>query len=107
MKHTPGPYEIEWKDAQEARINAPNGDPDLHSDSWTSLAVFYGEDDDPYIGHQKAESNARLFIAAPEMYEALKGLGPILTVVPYTQQWEREAVKSCLAAIAKAEGVTK
>lgn len=71
MSATPGPLKARKVSDQEWHVDAPNGHPYLHP-QWQSLAIFNGCWDDPVLGSEVAESNARLFAAAPKLLVAAR-----------------------------------
>ena len=76
LKATPGPWTIGSTSdiAQEVRIDAMRGDPDIGCTQWEAFAVCYSETDKPELGMQKALANARLIAAAPDLYATLSEL---------------------------------
>ena len=84
-KHTPGPWTAQKVDSQEWEINAPEGDPLLGYSSWRCFAKVYGRDDDRAKGRVRAEQNARLIAAAPDMLDMLKVCHSALE---YVGPWE-------------------
>jgi hypothetical protein len=84
-KHTPGPWEIEPKQARGTWIRA-NG-------SLVALACMV-DGDEP-----KEDANAHLISAAPDLLDALKALVDTYGSV------KGPLIRAALAAIAKAEGL--
>src|SRR5574343_1203392 len=70
MKYTRTKLVMNKLDDQEIHIDAPDGDETLGHDEWNSLAVFYGNDDEPEKGKEVCEANARLFINANDLLTA-------------------------------------
>ena len=86
-KHTPGPWAIEYR---------------TDGQSTYSPRICAGEQDAEFKA--KAEANARLIAAAPELLEALDGLCGLAELRPGHLQDYKAAVAAARAAIAKATG---
>ena len=115
IKHTPGPWVVGASDFldQWVCIDAPSGDPDLDYKSWEGIAMAYGCEESPSKGLKKANANARLIAAAPELLVALIEVTATLAwnahgecraihdgpIMPSSQ-----AIEVARAAIAKAKG---
>ena len=102
IKHTPGPWVVGASDFldQWVCIDAPSGDPDLDYKSWEGIAMAYGCEESPSEGLKKANANARLIAAAPELLDALEEL---LAATKHLAPCQATAEKA-RAAIAKAKG---
>ena len=106
-KHTPGPWSVErsnkhgiiWIDAAESRL----GD---------ICDLYHITASDQLVAKDNAEANAKLIAAAPDLLEACKMFAEWLHEdnqhspnSPYQIDRHAKAVKTTMAAIAKAEGV--
>jgi len=72
FKGTPGPWRAVKAANQVMHIDCPNGDPDLGHAKWHGMAVVYGCSEMGELGHRKAEANASIISAAPELLAALQ-----------------------------------
>lgn len=107
VKHTPGPWTLDFDDDDGRDDSVPVRGAGLSS-GW--VAVAYVPID--YANRAEREANARLIAAAPAMYEALKALHD--WVLGYAQDDVSNArfhstggfgkMEAARAAIAKAEG---
>jgi len=106
MKHTPGPWTA--KPTQEGDWQIDTGpDQDLNLTLWSAMAVIHGCDGDPELGLKKAEANARLMAAAPDLLEALEELFHLIDdAYDGERLFTLNLQRKVRAAIAKAKGTT-
>lgn len=104
MKHTPGPWDIDF-DSGEIRA----------ADGQVTIGTIYGvdgyfpcidedEDDEGVLEFMaECQANARLITAAPELLAALEGL---ISGTPghYYSSSDYHAIEQAVSAIAKAKG---
>ena len=108
-KHTPGPWACYIVEESEHK-SGPSG---RCPESWFEIYTDDGEGNGDHVncipGDEESEANIRLVAAAPEMYEALKGILPLAKAGAeagdnkYVSGFKNMIAKA-LTAIAKAEG---
>ena len=93
MKHTPGPWKVNWIE-------------------WKNIGrVYYIEDDvdfcaELYITDPNQEANADLIASAPDMLEALEAVRKYVTFRIHLE-YEKKTAEMVDKAIAKAKGKEK
>ncbi len=90
MKHTPGPWTIDWN---VSRLDVFSSDAATHVATLRRSALSADVD-------ATARANARLIAVAPELLSALRDLVDVMTG---RMEGETVALHNALAAIAKAE----
>ena len=102
MSHSPGPWKSETWDYSEA--DPPRQDLVIVNGKYRIAQVCCDFDENPYeVAKQKAQNNAHLIAAAPDLLEALQYL--INTVQPSNdpvEGWFEVPLAKARAAIAKA-----
>jgi hypothetical protein len=123
IKHTPGPWEIDWyictADASDVKHAEKNGKEMAIGDELWRVPVSIGPmtaDHNHWAGwHLNAdEDDARLIAAAPDLLDALTGIGVLPEGYCFCRPNQRDATRpdhdhtgecrAARAAIAKAEG---